>query len=102
MPFAVIYIIGGDVSFTESVNEETLPAKLQRKLEEDGIPFRDGGRDITWKYQNYPKSVQKEKVPCLGLPVRQLLRSWETHKIPIGSAVEQLLKPDCDANSPNA
>jgi len=84
----------GDFSFASSMDADKLPAKLQRKLTESGVPFRTGGRDITWKYQLYPTAVQKQKPACLGLPVKQLLQAWSKYKMEVGQAVGQLISPD--------
>ena len=90
----------GDVSFADSVKPELLPAKLQNALTQAGIPFKNGGRDVTWKYAFFPNSVSATKAACLGLPVNELLTLWKQYEIEIVDEVGQLLRPETNSAAP--
>jgi len=92
---------GGDASFFSAVKESEFPAKLQRALMDAGVPIRDGGRDVTWRYAMYPKSVETHKTPALGLPTSRLIAFWHTLQIPVDKTVEQLLTLERDINKPD-
>lgn len=90
----------GDSSFADAIRPALLPAKLQSALAQGGIPFKDGGRDTTWKYAFYPSSVSDSKVACLGLPVDSVLASWKQYDIEVGDALGHLLHPETSDPSP--
>ena len=74
-------------------------AALQAALAEDGIPFRTGGRDTTWKYKLSPAD---KSLPCMGVALNDLLSLFEQHEISIGSELEGLLShksDDCKAEA---
>lgn len=68
-------------------------AALQAALTEDGIPFRTGGRDTTWKYKLSPAD---KPLPCMGIAFKDLLSLFEQHEISIGSDLGSLLSPESD------
>lgn len=49
---------------------------LQRVLMEAGVPLRTEGKDTSWRYTFYAKGQapqgQREKLPCLSLPLAEL------------------------------
>lgn len=58
--------------------------------------FKTGGRDVTWKYSLVDA---KHKVAALGLRLESLRRQLEVYKIPIDSALGQLVcPPETDAH----
>lgn len=100
--FSYIKQAGGDASYASTVKESEFPAKLQRVLIDAGVPIRDGGRDVTWRYGMYPKSVETHKTPALGLPTGRLISFWHTLQIPVDKTVELLLTLERDMNKPDS
>lgn len=85
-----------DCSFVEGRKPKELPVKLQRAwMTEVPDLFKDGGRDVTWKYSLVDA---KHKVAALGLRLEPLRRQLEVYQIPVDSALGQLVcSPDLDA-----
>ena len=66
-------------------------AAVQTALTKAGIPFRDGGRDTTWKYK-----LDDKMVPCMGIALEDLLSLFEQHEISIGSDLGSLFSLESD------
>lgn len=80
-----------DCSFAEGRKPKELPAKLQRAwMTEAPDLFKDGGRDITWKFGLVDS---KRKVAALGLRLESLQRQLEVYHIPVDSTLGQLVCP---------
>ena len=68
-------------------------AALQAALAEDGIPFRTGGRDTTWKYKLSPAD---KPLPCMGVALNDLLSLFKQHEISIGNDLGSLFSLESD------
>ena len=68
-------------------------AALQAALAEDGIPFRTGGRDTTWKYKLSPAD---KPLPCMGVALNDLLPLFKQHEISIGNDLGSLFSLESD------
>lgn len=66
-------------------------AAVQTALTKAGIPFRDGGRDTTWKYK-----LDDKMVPCMGIALKDLLSLFEQYEISIGNDLGSLLSLESD------
>lgn len=66
-------------------------AAVQTALTKAGIPFRDGGRDTTWKYK-----LDDKVVPCMGIALKDLLSLFEQYEISIGNDLGSLLSLESD------
>ena len=64
---------------------------VQTALTKAGIPFRDGGRDTTWKYK-----LDDKMVPCMGIALKDLLSLFEQYEISIGNDLGSLLSLESD------
>lgn len=84
-----------DCTFIHGRKSGEIPAKLQRAwMTEAPDLFKDGGRDVTWKYGLMDA---KHKVAALGLRLEPLRRQLEVYRIPVDSALGQLVcPPDLD------
>lgn len=78
-----------DCTFIDGRKSGEIPAKLQRAwMTEAPDLFKDGGRDVTWKYSLVDA---KHKVAALGLRLEPLRRQLEVYQIPVDSALGQLV-----------
>ena len=68
-------------------------AALQAALAEDGIPFRTGGRDTTWKYKLSPAD---KPLPCMGVALNDLFSLFKQHEISIGNDLGSLFSLESD------
>ncbi len=51
----------------------TWDTRVQRTLQNAGIPFRQTGGDITWKFGFH---AQGQSIPCLGIPLNKAPERW--------------------------